>query len=77
MPEEAKMFTQPWERPSARTPEEREAHFQNWLVHARFKTPWFESVDELRERFMRRYTRPDPPEGMEPIRSLAAIQVTE
>ncbi|WP_431939412.1 hypothetical protein [Nocardia grenadensis] len=48
----------------------REGAFQRYIestenyfsaVRERGRTPWFSSVEERRELFMRRYTRPDPP----------------
>lgn len=56
------------DRPSARTPEERQAHFEHWLsgmkpydaaVIANGGTP--PSDDERRELFMRRYQKPAAP----------------
>jgi hypothetical protein len=57
------------DRPGARTPEDREAAFQRYLeisapyfakVEAEGDTPWFKSLDERRELFMRRH-RPMTP----------------
>lgn len=33
-------------------------------VEAAGDRPWFSSLEERRELFMRRYTRPEPPEGL-------------
>jgi hypothetical protein len=62
------------DRASARTPEEREEHFQAWLVRygepyaaaviEAGDKPWFDTVDDRRKLFMRRYTRPAPPVGL-------------
>lgn len=52
------------DRASARTPEEREEHYQRYLelsepyfanVKAEGGTPWWSSEDERRELFMQRY----------------------
>ena len=70
------------DRPSAHTPEERESAFQRYLeisepyfeaVEANGGTPWFKSLDERRERYFRRYTRPAPPAGL-PRVDLAVIR---
>jgi hypothetical protein len=62
--------------------DEREAAFQSYLattvhyfetVEAAGDKPWFDSVEERRELFMRRYQKPDPPEGV-PARTLAEIR---
>jgi hypothetical protein len=62
------------DRPSDRTPDEREDHYESWMaqygdpyvaaVVAGGGTPWFNSDEERRQLFMRRYKRPAPPEGM-------------
>lgn len=53
---------------------QREAAFQEWwdtrgqhyeaAVIANDGTPWTTSIEERRELFMRRYDRPEPPEGL-------------
>ena len=58
------------DRPSSRTPEEREQFYQRYLelsapyfqaiVDAGDK-PWWSSEQERRELYFRRYQRPDPP----------------
>ena len=71
------------DRPSDRTPEEREAHYRHWLatrgdayvaaVVERGGTPWFTSDEERHALWMKRYTRPTPPEFLPPILSLREI----
>ncbi len=65
----------------AKTPEAREAAFQAYLdrsapyfekVRENGNQPWFLTEDERRVLFMARYDRPQPPEGIPPIQSLAA-----
>lgn len=46
----------PLDRPSHRTPEEREQRYLTWLA-----TRQSEDTPERRELFMRRYLRPQPP----------------
>jgi hypothetical protein len=62
-----------WDRPSARTDAEREAAFQRYIASAQnyFVTvesnsdkPWFDSIEERRELWFRRYQRPSPPAGL-------------
>lgn len=57
-------------RGSLSTPEEREDRYQRYLKHsepyfgkviANGDEPWFTSLEERRELFMRRYQRPEPP----------------
>lgn len=57
-----------FDRPASRTPEEREAHFQEWK--SKINTPyvqaggkqWYANEDEQRALFFRRYQRPQAPE---------------
>lgn len=59
------------DRPSARTPAEREAHFRQWweqfgsayeaAVVAAGGQSWASSIEERRELWMRRYVRPEAP----------------
>ena len=69
------------DRPSDRTPEEREEHFQYWLssdgenyvavVLGNGDTPWHEGdIDARRDKWMQRYIQPDPPPLLPPIKSL-------
>lgn len=62
------------DRPSARTPAEREAHFEHWwetrgapyaeAVREAGAEPWTDSMDERRALWARRYQRPAPPAGL-------------
>ncbi|UJL26839.1 hypothetical protein HZU38_17940 [Mycolicibacterium vanbaalenii] len=62
------------DRPSARTEEERLEHFEHWYakrgapyaaaVREAGAEPWTDSMDERRELWMRRYTRPAPPANL-------------
>lgn len=74
-----------YERPGARSAEEREQHYRDWLKRseAYFQAiadagdaPWFGSDTERRELFFRRYTRPAPPDGM-PLRNLGEFEVSQ
>lgn len=69
------------DRPSGRTPDERQAHYEHWLVkHKPYDDvvveagdmPWWTSEDERRAKFMRRYQRPSPPAYL-PTRTLKEI----
>jgi len=72
-----------FERASARTEAEREEHFQHWLakygqpysdaVIAAGDQPWWTTVDERRELFMRRYCKPEPPSSVR-FRTLAQVR---
>jgi hypothetical protein len=62
-----------WGRPSSRNEDEREERYQAYLEHsasyfaaveANGGQPWFNSEDERRELFYRRYTQPRPPAGL-------------
>ena len=57
------------DRPSIRSDAEREEHFQAWLaktepyfaaIEAAGDQPWFDSVEQRRELFMRRYKPLNP-----------------
>ena len=70
------------DRLSSRTEDGREAAFQSYLettvayfktVEAAGDTPWFSTVEERSELYMRRFERPAPPEGV-PVRALAEIR---
>ncbi|WFS15174.1 hypothetical protein [Rhodococcus aetherivorans] len=67
----------------ARTDQERGEAFLVYLersvpyfaaVEERGGKPWFGSEDERRDLFLRRYSRPAPPAGMEPIKSLSDLE---
>lgn len=72
-----------FDRPSARTADEREAVFQQYLtssapynaaIEADGDTPWHGGdVDRRRELFNRRYQRPEPPASI-PLKTLAEIR---
>ncbi|CAN5352869.1 hypothetical protein BH11ACT6_BH11ACT6_01760 [soil metagenome] len=55
------------DKASRRTAEEREEVFQRILdnpdPYGKVR-PWFADVDERRNLYQRRYTRPEPPEGL-------------
>jgi hypothetical protein len=82
-PEAKPVATFHLDRPSARSPEERRAHFDNWwsklgepyqaAVIEHGDTPWTADLDERRELFLRRYERPAAP-ATAPIKNLAEIR---
>lgn len=70
------------DRPSARTPEEREAAFQRYLelsapyvaaIEAAGDEPWFSSVEERRELYMHRHRPMSPTRPAETGRSQRAV----
>lgn len=66
-------------------PADREAEFQRYLENKKaydariiengdiLRKPWFETIDQQRELFMRRYIRPAPPAGI-PSKTLVQIR---
>lgn len=72
-----------FDRPSARTADEREAVFQQYLtssapyvaaIIAQGDEPWHGGdIDRRRELFNRRYQRPEPPASI-PLKTLAVLR---
>lgn len=73
-----------FDRPSARTADEREAAFQRYLattvqynaaIEAAGRKPWHGGdIDRRRELFNRRYQRPEPPASI-PLKTLAGAMI--